>query len=93
MQVTVIRVRRVDGTIENVERSGHITDAATRRKFEAATRAAGRGEIIGWELRGPRRRSVVSQRTASHGLYARDRRVCKGCGRIGDDGNCGLGDY
>lgn len=42
---TIIRIQRTDGTIETVERPGHLTDA----EFEAATkatRAAGRGELL-----------------------------------------------
>lgn len=90
---TTIRVRRPDGTIEEIVKPGTIIEAATRRKFEDATRSAGRGEIIGWQVNGARTAPAQTQRTASHGLYRRDQARCKGCGRIGDDGECGFGTY
>lgn len=87
---TIIRVARPDGTIDAIERSGHITHRPARLAMETATREAGRGEIIGWELRGSER-AMGSQRTANRGLYARGQARCRGCGRVGDDGACGLG--
>lgn len=52
--MTKITVRRPDGTTEIVERPGTITDMAMRRKMEQATKAAGKGEIIKWEIVQPK---------------------------------------
>jgi hypothetical protein len=48
--MTRITVRRPDGTTEIIERPGTIIDAGVRRKMTEATRAAGKGEIIDWQI-------------------------------------------
>lgn len=88
-QETRITVRRPDGSTEIVAKPGTIIAPAMRRKMEQATRDAGRGEIVGWEIIG----QPASGPTMRQVLYGRDRTRCRGCGRIGDDGECGLGNY
>lgn len=48
---TLITIRRPNGDIETVAREGYISNPAVRAKMVAATREAGKGEIIGWEYR------------------------------------------
>lgn len=43
--VTIIRVRRNDGTVDEVEKGGTLSDHMIA-KIKAATLAAGRGEVI-----------------------------------------------
>jgi len=88
MATTTIRVQRPDGTIEAIVKQMAITGSKLRSQYEDATRAAGRGEIIGWEVR-----QETVRRTADRSLYARGGKACRGCGRMGDDGECGLGEY
>jgi len=86
---TQITVKRPDGTTEIIEKPGTVLDAAMRRKFEAATKAAGRGDIIRWEIVG-KPPTGPSDRQILYGGTRTDRR-CRGCGQVDDDGECGLG--
>lgn len=61
-QETRIKVQRPDGTIEIVTRPGTITDRKLREQMAEATRNAGKGEIIGWEIVGQPVRSTVADR-------------------------------
>lgn len=46
---TRITVKRPDGTIETIDKSGEFFTSFVRGKMVAATKAAGRGEIISFE--------------------------------------------
>lgn len=89
MQQTQITIQRPDGTTETVTKPGTITSQSVRRQMTSATRAAGRGEIIGWQIVG----QAPTGPTAQQILYGRNRATCKGCGRVGCDGDCGRGNY
>lgn len=85
---TRITVRRLDGSTEVVTKPGAITDRGLRQRMVHATRAAGRGEIVAWEIVAPaptpeQRAWDAWQRAAGAAETAFDRRF--------DDGGTGIG--
>lgn len=98
---TIIRVRKADGSVKDVERAGHITDPGERASIAASAVKLG-AEVIQWRLIGSaprqetasgRARQRVDRYNARPRSNSADTARCKGCGRIGDDGECGLGHY
>lgn len=98
---TIITIRKADGTEKTVEREGVF--GAEKRVEWAANAAAKFGvEVVKWETVYPQpvRPVIVSGRARQrYNRYNAQRsnsanaQVCRGCGRRGDDGECGLGHY
>ena len=87
---TAITIRKPDGTTKTLERPCAFS-AAEREAWAADARTRFGVEVVAWEERGgPAYRPLSDTRPRA---LMDDPRRCRGCGRVGDDGECGLGDY
>lgn len=92
--ITTITVRKADGAVTTIERQA-VFSAERRAAFAADALAKFGAEVIGWAERGGLVAPIEEPRSTAGNRRQRaaDTHRCRGCGRIGDDGECGLGDY